>query len=321
MRLQGVPPRRLRELSTRWNHSRPHLGLYATSHPGYAAYRRSCRLRLRLRGGACGIRPSGDLHHVISMGLSGQKDLVRHGGRKSRAPFKLALRSPFRVAQIDASGWWVEPPSSGGCSVRDNRAFWTSDGCHQRMLSCVGRISCPFLKLDSCVSMVQRTVASRLIRFLLVILMIVKETSYLSLQRGCSLQITDGTGAVEEFPLQLRGNSIPAHEHGRAQALQNLFFFLSEGGTVVASLSPLNRLIDMDRHPLFVFGKRRVGLLQIVEFTHFVRRTRCVGEECPEFGCFRSVLLCSEHLTRPFAGRREHNRSPTCPPRVAFIGR
>jgi hypothetical protein len=46
------------------------------------------------------------------------------------------------------------------------------------------------------------------------------------------------------------------HEHGRAQALQNLLFFLGEGSTVVAILSPLNRPIDMDRHPFFVFGKR-----------------------------------------------------------------
>jgi hypothetical protein len=38
-----------------------------------------------------------------------------------------------------------------------------------------------------------------LTRFLLVILMIVKEASYLSLQRRCLLQIPDCTGAVEEL--------------------------------------------------------------------------------------------------------------------------
>jgi hypothetical protein len=142
--------------------------------------------------------------------------------------------------------------------------------------------------------------------------MIVKEASYLSLEWRRLLQITDGTGAVEELPLELRRNSIPAHKHGRAQALQNLVFFLSEGSTVVAILSALNRPIEMSRHPLFVFGKRRVGLLEIAEFTRFVRRTRCVGEERPEFGCFGSILLRSEHLTRPFCGKREHERSPSC---------
>src|SRR5260370_34135382 len=89
--------------------------------------------------------------------------------------------------------------------------------------------------------------------------MIVKEASYLSLQRRCLLQIHDCTGAVEELALELRGNSIPAHKHGRAQALQNLLFFLSDSSTVLAILSPLNRLIEMNCHPLFVFGNSRVG--------------------------------------------------------------
>jgi hypothetical protein len=74
--------------------------------------------------------------------------------------------------------------------------------------------------------------------------MIVKEASYLSLERRRLLRVTDGTGAVEELPLELRGDSIPAQEHSRAQAFQNLLFFLGKGSTVVAILSPLNRLID-----------------------------------------------------------------------------
>jgi hypothetical protein len=61
-----------------------------------------------------------DSHYVISMRLSGPKDLIRHSHRKRRAPFKLSLRAPFRAFQIDASGWWVKPPSSGGCFVNDN---------------------------------------------------------------------------------------------------------------------------------------------------------------------------------------------------------
>jgi hypothetical protein len=142
--------------------------------------------------------------------------------------------------------------------------------------------------------------------------MIVKEASYLSLERRCLLQITDAAGAVEELPLELRGNSIPPHKHGRAQALQNLLLFLvlGEGTSVLDILSLLNRLIEMNRHPFFVFGKRRVGLLEIAEFPRFVRRTRYVGEQRPEFGCFGSELLRSEHLVRPFYGRREHDWSP-----------
>jgi hypothetical protein len=77
------------------------------------------------------LRALGDSHHVISMRLSGPEDLIRHGYRKRRAPFKLSLRAPFGAFQIDASGWWVKPPSSGGCLINDNWAFWTSDGRHQ----------------------------------------------------------------------------------------------------------------------------------------------------------------------------------------------
>jgi hypothetical protein len=143
--------------------------------------------------------------------------------------------------------------------------------------------------------------------------MIVKEASYPSLERRCLLQITDGTSTVEELSLDLRGNGIPAHKHSRAQALQNLRFFLGKGSTVVVILSPLDRLIDMDCHPLFIFGKRRVGLLKISEFSRFVRRTRHVGEQRPEFGRFGSELVRSEHLTRPFYGRREAQRASSLP--------
>jgi len=56
--------------------------------------------------------------------------------------------------------------------------------------------------------------------------MIVKEASYRALERHCLLQIADGTRAVEELPLELRGYGIPAHDQGRAQALQDLLVFL-----------------------------------------------------------------------------------------------
>jgi hypothetical protein len=75
----------------------------------------------------------------------------------------------------------------------------------------VGGFSCSVLKPNARVSLVQRAVVSSLIRFLPVTLMIVKEASYPSFERRCLLQITDGTGAVEELPLELRGNGIPAH--------------------------------------------------------------------------------------------------------------
>jgi hypothetical protein len=97
--------------------------------------------------------------------------------------------------------------------------------------------------------------------------MIVKEASYRALERRCLLQITDGTGAVEELPLELRGYGIPAHDQGRAQALQDLLVFLGKRRTVFVVLDPLNRLIDMDCHPFFVFREHRIGLLEIAKST------------------------------------------------------
>jgi hypothetical protein len=83
----------------------------------------------------------------------------------------------------------------------------------------------------------------------------------------------------------------------------------------------LNRLADIDRHPFFVFGKGRVRLLQSTEFARFIRRTRHVREQCPEFGCFRPVLLCGEHLKSPFCGIRSTiGRSAQRDAWVVFIG-
>ena len=92
-------------------------------------------------------------------------------------------------------------------------------------------------------------------------------------------------------------------------APQDLLFSFIKADTVVAILSPLNRLVDIDRHPFLVFGKRRVRLLQITELTRFVRRTRYVREQRPVFGRFRSVLLCREHLIGPFRDTRERDWS------------
>jgi hypothetical protein len=99
--------------------------------------------------------------------------------------------------------------------------------------------------------------------------MIVKEASYRALERRCLLKITDGTGAVEELPLELGGYSIPAHDHGRAQALQDLLVFLGERRAVFAVLDPLNRLIDMDCHPFLVFREHRIGSARDREIPSF----------------------------------------------------
>jgi hypothetical protein len=99
-----------------------------------------------------------------------------------------------------------------------------------------------------------------------------------------------------ELQLEHRGDSRPLHDRRSRHAPQNSLFVLIKAGTVVAIPPPPNRLVDIDRHPFFVFGERRVRLLQIAEFTGLVRRTRHVPEQGCIFRCFRSMLFCREHL-------------------------
>jgi hypothetical protein len=56
----------------------------------------------------------GDPHHVISMRLSGPKDLIRHSYRESRAPFKLSLRAPLRASRSmhPVGGSNLHPPDA-----------------------------------------------------------------------------------------------------------------------------------------------------------------------------------------------------------------
>ena len=80
---------------------RSHEGAWCIPHS--AATGLSVSLFLGFDFGWC-LRLFGDLHHMISMGSSGPKDLIRHGDRKGGTPFELPLRAPFGTAQIDASG-------------------------------------------------------------------------------------------------------------------------------------------------------------------------------------------------------------------------
>src|SRR4029450_3600330 len=105
---------------------------------------------------------------------------------------------------------------------------------------------------------------------------------------------------TSKLPLRLRGESIPLRDRDSPHPPQNVLFFLGSAGPVVEIFSLPNRLVDIDRHPFFILGERRIRLLQITELARFVRRTPYVRQQGPEFGCFRSVLLCREHLTGPF---------------------
>jgi hypothetical protein len=92
----------------------------------------------------------------------------------------------------------------------------------------------------------------------------------------------------------------------RNAALQNLLFFFGKGSTAVVILSPLNRRVDMGCHPLFVLGKRRVGLLEIAEFPRFVRRTRYVGEQRSAYACDQALQRIVPHYQRLYDLAQKH---------------
>jgi hypothetical protein len=104
-----------------------------------------------------------------------------------------------------------------------------------------------------------------------------------------------------------RRNSIPVLEHSRAQALKMRSSSSARRCACRDGFS-VEQFYRCEPPSLFVFGRRRVGLLQITDFTHFARRTTYVGEKSPELGCVGSVLVRSRHLTRPSRGRQERDR-------------
>ena len=101
-------------------------------------------------------------------------------------------------------------------------------------------------------------------RLLPVILMMVQEAGYLSLELGHLLQIPDGTGIFEQFPLDLLGESVPPHDHRGPEAPQDLL--------LVRAINLLRRrhgLIVIACQPFFVCGQRRTVPLQGAELPGF----------------------------------------------------
>ena len=65
--------------------------------------------------------------------------------------------------------------------------------------------------------------------------MLVKETSDLTLQLSCVVQLAHGNGVFKEFTLDIRRQIVPLHDDCGAETPQNLLLFLGEGSQVVAS--------------------------------------------------------------------------------------
>ena len=110
-----------------------------------------------------------------------------------------------------------------------------------------------------------------------VILMIVKEAGDLSPQRDCLLQIAGGMAQSKSSRWRGIGTVFQRMSTAAPRRSKSALLPRQEAVRLSGILPAFDRLIDMARHPFLVFGKGRVNLLKMAEFTHLVRRTRCVG--------------------------------------------
>ena len=67
-----------------------------------------------------------------------------------------------------------------------------------------------------------------------VVFMLVKESSDLTLQLNCVIQLTHGNRMFKKFALDFRGKIVPLHDDCGAEAPQNMLLFVSEGYQFIA---------------------------------------------------------------------------------------
>ena len=67
-----------------------------------------------------------------------------------------------------------------------------------------------------------------------VVFVLVKESSDLTLQLSCVIQLTDGSRMFKKFALDFCGKIVPLHDDCGAEAPQNMLLFVSEGCRFIA---------------------------------------------------------------------------------------
>jgi hypothetical protein len=67
-----------------------------------------------------------------------------------------------------------------------------------------------------------------------VVFVLVKESSDLTLQLSCVIQLTHGSRMFKKFALDFCGKIVPLHDDCGAEAPQNMLLFVSEGSQFIA---------------------------------------------------------------------------------------
>jgi hypothetical protein len=149
-----------------------------------------------------------------------------------------------------------------------------------------------------------------------VILMFVQEAGHLLLECTCLQKFSHGAGIAEKLPLEFCGESVPLHDNRSSEAPKNVCFLLSHGEGA-SHLLPVNRLVQIVRHPVCVIGKLGEAAFESLELPDFIRLVRGFDQFRVFIRAF-SVLPGRKHLVTPLSLAGRNRTLP--PPRTLYVG-
>src|SRR6185437_12809112 len=127
------------------------------------------------------------------------------------------------------------------------------------------------------------------------ILVLVQKSGDLPAERCRLPQLSDGSGGIEDLPLQRRRQAIPLHDDRCAKTAQNLLFLGSKDVTAgPARFVNVHGIVISNREVALVVRQRDEAILQALIFSAFVSVSRTL-DAFAVLGCLRAILPGFEH--------------------------
>src|SRR6185437_898757 len=128
------------------------------------------------------------------------------------------------------------------------------------------------------------------------ILVLVQKSGDLPAERRCLPQLSDGSGGIEDLPLQRRRQGVPLHDNRRPKTAQNLLFF----GSNDLAAGPIqfvnvHGIVISICEAALVIRQRDEAVLQVLISSAFVSISRTL-DGFAVLGCFHAILLEFEHV-------------------------
>ena len=154
--------------------------------------------------------------------------------------------------------------------------------------------------------------ATNKLRLRIVVFVLVQKPGDLSSQLGRGQQLAHRSGGVKELPLEFRGDGVPLHDNGSAEASKNTLLFRGEGD--VAGWLFIRRFIGPSSDPWSILSKLSAShsslsaselklSLESLIFANLAWIARSFAEFAV-FSCLRAILFCGEHLRLHCRDRR-----------------